>query len=172
VNQLNLLHTINGFVLIIGIPTIVGLFIYIGRKLQILDNLEITVNKIKGNVKVVSDYLAKSHSKFNQKEIQAYSPLTLTLEGNKLITSLGFDNIFAQNKDDFFRCISSENPKLKYDVELYAIKSISALQDKDYMKFLKVYFYNNPDRNIENTAPTLGVYIRDKYLAEHPEITE
>jgi hypothetical protein len=40
------------------------------------------------------------------------------------------------------------------------------------MKFLKVYFYNNPTRNLENTAPTLGVYLRDRYLADHPEIKE
>ncbi|HEU0080991.1 MAG TPA: hypothetical protein VFQ72_03125 [Candidatus Paceibacterota bacterium] len=40
------------------------------------------------------------------------------------------------------------------------------------MKFLKAYFYNNPARNLPNTAQTLGIYVRDLYLAEHPEITE
>jgi hypothetical protein len=40
------------------------------------------------------------------------------------------------------------------------------------MEFLKIFFYENPARNMENTAPTLGVYIRNKYLAKHPEITQ
>ena len=30
------------------------------------------------------------------------------------------------------------------DVEIAAIKSISSLYEKDYMQFLKVYFYNKP----------------------------
>jgi len=85
---------------------------------------------------------------------------------------LGFDNIFKEHKLDFFNYIDEEKPKLKYDVEFSAIKSISFLSDKPYMEFLKVFFYNNPNKNIENTAPTLGVYIRDKYLEEHPEITQ
>ncbi len=156
----------------IGIATILGAVLYIGRKLQILDDLKITTHKIKSNVKVVSDFLTRNNTNFNPSELQAYSPLKLTTEGENLITKIGFDNIFEKNKDDFYKCIESENPKLKYDIEIAAIKSVSVLYDKEYMSFLKVFFYNNPKRSMQDTAPTLGVYIRDKYLQEHPEITQ
>lgn len=123
-------------------------------------------------MKVISDYLTSANTDFDHTELQAYSPLNLTPKGEKLIKSLGFDKIFNEHQDDFCNLIHEERPKLKYDVEKAAIKSISTLYDKDYMNFLKVYFYNNPGRNLKNVAPTFGIYVRDKYLQKHPEITE
>jgi hypothetical protein len=169
---MSILNIINATVISIGIPTIILAAIYIGRKLQILDSLNAATEKIKANVKVIGDFLTRNNANFNVAELQAYSPLKLTQEGTKFIKDIGFEDVFSANKATFFKCIDSENPKLKYDVELAAIKSISLLYDKDYMSFLKVFFYNHPDRNLENTAPTMGVYVRDVYLAEHPEIIE
>jgi len=169
---MSVLNIVNTIVVSLGLPTMVVAAIFVGRKLQILDDLQSTVNKIKSNIKVVSDYLVKNNSTFSPTELQAYSPIKLTQVGNDFIKKIGFDNIFEKHKNDFFRCIDDENPKLKYDVEAAAIKSVSSLYDKDYMELLKVYFYNNPNRNISNTAPTLGIYIRDKYLENHPEITQ
>lgn len=155
-----------------GLASILAGTIYIGRKLQVLEDLKGTTEKIKVNVKVIGDHLTKSDSEFNHAELQSYSPLKLTKVGKDLIESIGFDKIFAEHKDDFCQFIEGEEPKLKYDVELAATKSIAALAEEDYMESLKVFFYNNPTRNMQNTAPTLGVYIRDKYLQSHPEITK
>lgn len=149
-----------------------GGFIYVGRKLQVLDDLKKTTDTIKMNLKVTTDFLTRKFSDFNVSEIQDYSPYALTEPGREFLRSLGFPSVFKTHKADFFASIASENPKLKYDVENAAIKSIYALSDHDYMNFLKIFFYNNPKRSIENTAPTLGVYVRDQYLAEHPEITQ
>lgn len=157
----------------IGIFSVLGACIYIGRKLQILDDLQKTTNRIKNNVKVVSDYLTMNNNDFDPAELQSYSPLQLTEEGQKLIEDLGFDKVFDEHQSDFCDYVASDNPRLKYDVELAAIKSIYALyESKDYMDFLKVFFYNNPNRSLKNVAPTLGIYIRDKYLSLHPEIVE
>ncbi len=156
----------------VGITATLGAFIYIGRKLQILEDLKDTTGKIKMNVKVIGDYLTSASADFDHTELQSYSPLKLTDKGEKLIKEIGFDNVFEKHKDDFCTSIENENPKLKYDVEKAAIKAISALYNEEYMGFLKVYFYNNPARNLKNVSPTLGVYLRDKYLEQHPEITE
>ena len=166
------IEQINTVIVYIGIPAIVAALIYIGKKLQVLDSLDKATNKIKHNMKVVSDYLTRHHTKFDPKELQALSPLELTQSGIELIKKLNFEKVFMENKTEFFGCIDSEEPKLKYDVETAAIKSIYVLNSKPYMDFLKVFFYANPIRNLENTAPTLGVYIRDKYLVEHPEIAQ
>lgn len=159
-----------GIVSAVGVASIIGGFVYTGRKLQVLNDLVLTTNKIKTNVKVIGDYLITASDDFDHKELQAYSPLKLTPAGQKLIGDIGFDAVFNQHCQDFFDYIDGERPKLKYDVERASIKSVSALSNNDYMEFLKVYFYNNPDRNIANFAPTLGVYVRDKYLDAHPEI--
>lgn len=162
----------NLFVSAVGFPVMVGSFIYVGRKLQILDTLAEDVKVLKHNSKVVTDFLTKNFTDFNPSEVRVNSPYQLTEGGKKFITEIGFDKIFSENKKDFFDCIDVNSPKLKYDVESGAIQSIYFLAEKPCMDFLKVYFYNNPERNMQNTAPTLGVYIRDKYLAEHPEITQ
>ena len=109
---------------------------------------------------------------FNPSELKPYSPLALTPQGEELIKKLGFNNVFSEHKEDFFALIDAEQPKLKYDVENAAIKAIYLLTDRPYMDFLKVFFYNTPDRGMEDTAPTLAVYVRDAYLAAHPEITQ
>ena len=157
----------------IGIPAIIVALLYIGRQLQVLDNLVTTTDKIKANVKVIGDHLTTESTNFNPRELQGYSPLQLTADGKKLIKELGFDNVFSAHKDDFCSIIDGESPKLKYDVEKAAIRSVLSLSNsKEYMDFLKVFFYNHPDRNLGNIAPTLGIYVRDKYLERHPEITQ
>lgn len=156
----------------IGIASFIGACIYFGRKLQTLDDLALTSKKIKINIKVIGDHLTRYDSQFDPKELQSFSPYQLTDVGKKMISDTGFDEVFAANKQDFFGFIDDEEPKLKYDVETAAIKSVFALSDQEYMDFLKIYFYNNPKRNLQNTAPTLGIYIRDKYLSEHAEITQ
>jgi hypothetical protein len=166
------IQTLNTVVVSIGVPAIVASLVYIGKKLHTLSAIEKAVEKIKHNMKVMADYLTRHQSKFNPSELQALSPLQLTDIGRKLIREVTFDTIFNTNKADFFSFIDSEHPTLKYDVETASTKSIYALSDKPYMQFLKVLFYNHPDRNMENTAPTLGVYIRDAYLREHLEITQ
>ena len=167
------LNLTNKAIIIIGIPAIIGGCIYIGRKLQILSSLEKTMEKVKVNIKVVADALIGNTSiMFDHRELESYSPLRLTEAGNKLLEDLSFPKVFADNKTNFFSIIDNEKPRLKHDVEILSIRSVYALSDTQSMDFLKVFFYNNPDRNMENTAPTLGVYIRDRYLEEHPEINQ
>ena len=156
----------------IGLAAILSGFLYTGRKLQVLDELQKDIAIVKSNLKVVCDHLITTSEDFSAKELKPYSPLKLTKDGQKLIKDLGFDQAVSKHVDDFFQYIDSQEPKLKYDVESAAINSIIAFREKDYMSFIKVYLYNNPTRNISNLSPTLGVYIRDKYLKQHPEITE
>lgn len=169
---MSILNIINGIVVTLGLPAIIGAALFMGRKLQVLDDLKLTMDKVKQNLNVICNFLIKNNENFDSTELKTLSPFQLTQIGKDFISKIGFDKIFDGHRSDFFDFINSENPKLKYDVETSAIKSISFLYDRDYMKFLKVYFYNNPLRNFENTAPTLGVYVRDAYLAEHPEIIQ
>ena len=164
------LNTIDGAISIIGFTSMILGFIYIGKKLQVLDDLKETVGKIKYNVKVIADFLTKKEPEFDHSKLQSYSPFHLTKEGEEFIILLGFDRVFGEHKKEFFNFIDEEAPQVKYDVELSALKSIYFLLDKPFMNFLKTYMYNHPEKRINSIAPTLGVYIRDHYLAEHVEI--
>ena len=169
---MNWVTAVNSVIVVVGVPALIGFLISLGRKLQILESLQTSSEKIKSNVTVISNYLIRHHKRFNPSELQAFSLLTLTPEGKKLIKDIGFDTAFEQHKNDFFKIIDCDSPKLKYDVETAATKSIYALADKDFMNFLKIFLYSHPDRSLDDTAPTLGVYIRDEYLVDHPEIKE
>ncbi len=156
-------------ILIVGIPTMVAACIYIGRKLQILDDLKGTLKTVKYNLKVVADYLIQE-TDFSHSDLESYSPLKLTDIGKKRIRDIGFDKIFEEHKQDFFDFINSEKAKTKYDVEVSAIKSLSALFYKDYFNLLKEYLYNKPEIDERQLRVTLGVFVRDEYFKAHPEI--
>ena len=65
-HRMTLLGIANAVVVTIGIPTIVGLFVFIGQKLQILDSLESTINsEVKPDIKDVRDRLATLEGKFS-----------------------------------------------------------------------------------------------------------
>ena len=124
---------------LIGIPATCGGLIYIGIKLQVLDQLQTTTETIKFNLKAISDFLIQNFG-FDPKELRDYSPLGLTEVGNQLIQKIGFDKVFQANKEFFFNAIQGESPKFKYDVGIAAIRSVYFLAQKPYMDFLKIYF--------------------------------
>lgn len=165
-----ILSVLNEVSLLIGIPTILGCFLYMGRKFQVLDDLKEDLEKVKHNVKLIADFLTRKEPSFDASKLKHYSPLRLTENGMAFIKTLGFDGVFRDNKKEFFAFINEEEPKVKYDVEFSSIKSIYFLMDKPFMNFLKHYMYEHPEERVDRLAPTLGVYIRDAYLAEHPEI--
>lgn len=68
------LQTINTIIVSIGVPAIVGALIYIGKKLRTLTIIEIALEKVKHNMKVMGDYLTRYHTKFDPRELQAFSP--------------------------------------------------------------------------------------------------
>lgn len=152
------------------VSVIVGC-IFIGRKLQILDDLQKTMEKIKTNIKIACDALIKSEViEFNGTDLQTYSPFQITEEGKQKINDLGFEKIFEDNKKDFFDFIDAENPKSKYDIEAMSIKAVFSLFNKDYFRGVKEYLYNNPTYGTKQMITLLGVHVRDKYLEDHPEI--
>ena len=117
----------------------------------------------KHNIKAISDHLTNgTRKKFDPSELKAHSPYQLTQKGLKLVKEdMEFNKTFKSHKKDFFNIIDKESASTKYDVEIAAIKSIIVLSDMPYMKFLKIFLYNHPKRDIQNVAPTLGIYVRD-----------
>ena len=88
------------------------------------------------------------------------------------LNSAGFVQVFINHPDKFFKAIDLDEPKVKYDVEYCAIKCVFALMDEDCFRPVKVYFYNHPKEDIRAFAKMAGVYVRDKYLERHTEITQ
>lgn len=50
---------VSNIITTVGIPAIIGILIYIGRKVQMLDDMEKTLKTIETDVKIISDILTK-----------------------------------------------------------------------------------------------------------------
>ncbi len=57
-------------------------------------------------------------------------------------------------------------------MEYSAIKTVFALLGKDYFRPVKIYFYNNPKEDTRSFGKLAGIYVRDRYLERHAEITQ
>ena len=158
-------------VLISAVGGLIGVvFYFLKGKIK---GFNTTLETIKHNVRAIANCLFKAKDiDFDPSLLRDYSPLNITEQGKQYLTNTGFVKVFKENKKDFFKLIDLEKPKMKYDVEFNAVKTIFSLIEKDYFKPVKIFFYNNPRKDFRAFAKMAGVYVRDDYLEEHPEITQ
>ncbi len=155
--------TIINLLIAIGIPSIIAGLIYIGRKLQILDDMRDTMDKMKVNLKVVCNALIQLNL-LDGNKLQTYSPVKITSVGEDYLKKIGFDKIFSEHFQDFFDVINTEKPQTDYDIENAAIRSIYVLFDKPYFDLVKDYLYNNPKEDRKELMNVAGIYVRDRYM--------
>lgn len=67
---MNALNFINGVFVLVGVPTLIGALVYIGRKVQILDTLSADMDALKHNIRVVTAYLIRHHPEFDHRELK------------------------------------------------------------------------------------------------------
>ncbi|QQS20881.1 MAG: hypothetical protein IPL87_05055 [Candidatus Moraniibacteriota bacterium] len=128
---------------------------------------------LKNNVRAIANSLAKSPNiEFDHSLLKEYSPLQLTEKGEEFLEAKAFDHIFRDNKDVFFASISADKPSSKYDVETSAYKTIFALLEQPFFNPVKKFYYEHPNESIQSFAKVGSIFLRDRYLESHPEITE
>jgi len=150
----------------LGFVAMIGGLIYIGRKLQVLDHLDKTMDKVKGNVKVIGDFLISSELPFDGGKLQSYSPIQITNDGKEYLQTVGFTDVFSAHAADFYASVDQENPTGDFDIEAAAIRSVIQLFDSPYFAPIKDYFYNHPSDDRRAFFRIAGIYVRDKYM-EH-----
>ncbi len=152
----------------VGISVGAGAFLFVGRKLQVLDQITKTMEKVKGNLKLVTDHLITTQAgpaAFDHEKLQSYSPTQITEKGMEYLREIGFINVFEAQQKDFFDCIDAEEPTADYDIQNAAIRCVFYLFDKPYFSGIKEYFYQNPrDESRPVFAQIAGIYVRDKYM--------
>ena len=113
------------------------------------------------------------------------SPRALNEEGLKLLEEIHGNEFLAANSALFINAIQAKNPQTALDVEVYAHDVLIESLNLGIFNELKHWVYNSPTRsiningNIEDYSVTLGdicfilsLPLRDKYLAQHPEIAQ
>lgn len=134
-----------------------------------------SIDGIKNNVTAICGFLStKNPSTFPSSILRSMSPLQIQPEGFQIIKESGLEDIMKEPtaKAIIFSYVDKSKPSNKFDVEKQALFAYSvALADEAFMERIKIYLYNNPTHS--EVFPTLAsIYIRDMYLADHPEIKE
>ena len=105
--------------------------------------------------------------------IRSMSPLTIQPAGYTILENSGFKTIMDNqvHRQVILKFIADASPNTRLDVEQKALILFSTLMLNEYMNPIKTYLYDNPAAR--EIFPTLaGLYIRDEYLKDHPEITQ
>lgn len=153
-------------------PSMVIAILVIAGVIYLRISLGKPLSRVKDNLLVIITHLSSStKGKLNTNLIKQMSPYKIQEGGYDVLRESNFIKIFEKYKPDFFDCVDSQKPTTKLDVENHSILCYSLMLDKDFMKPIKTYLYEHPDNR--DVFPILaGVYIRDIYLKEHPEITQ
>lgn len=127
---------------------------------------------------VLVEKYPKSSSVFSMKS----SPRKLNPTGEKLFAAINGEQFLKENKERLFGYISDNSPLVALDVEQLSNAACLSLVSTPAFNSLKNYVYNEPtwtlpdgkpyDITINDICFVLGLRLRDKYLSEHPEISE
>lgn len=169
------LNFINALIVVIGVPSLVAAFVYIGRQLQALDALGATMQAMKHNVSLCIFALIKMN-KIGSDEVVTFSPASLTRIGTDHISRVGIKAVIDDetNRRVLFSDMAADRPRTKYDVEMMAVNVIleAVVQNAPMMRPAKAYLYSHPSEDLLSVAYMAGLYLRDQYLSAHPEIAE
>ncbi len=150
--------TIQNIILSVGIPTIVLALIYIGRKLQILDTLEIDVKSIRDRFIVVED---RVRTLWKDEVAPAHSPRRLNERGNNILNGSGIKEIIEAKKVDFLTTLKEKDLKNPYDAEQCTLQVVNDLKkDNAIVDKLKVGAFS-VGADIDTVLLVGGLYLRD-----------
>lgn len=147
----------------IGIPSIIGAFIYIGKKLQILDTVE---EKCK-DIESIDKRLIRVETKLGiPVAITGFSPFRLTPIGEKILEESSMKKMVMDFKDQLLQIIKKKNPKTAYDVQE---TTREVFQEFDFgaenLEKIKDYCFHNPQWGISDILDTGAVYFFREVVA-------
>lgn len=119
--------------------------------------------------------LGESNAIKNPEIFSTNSPLTLTEKGIEFIKTLGWDKILENDKERgiLFDALIKLNLKNKLDVERYCtiiLTEFYGSRRENPFTSVKEYLYNDAKIDRQNAISACAIYLRDKYLENHPEI--
>lgn len=155
--------TFQDIILSIGIPTIVVALVYIGRKLQVLDNVERTVESMRDRFTVVEERVKML---WKDEVAPAGSPRQLNERGNAILSGSGIKALIDAKRDDLFVAMQAKNLKNPYDAEQCVLQAVADFKkDSAIVDTLKTGAYS-VGADIDTVLLVGGIYLRDKIFTD------
>lgn len=150
--------TLQNIIVSIGIPTIVLALIYIGRKLQILDTLDVDVKSIRDRFIVVEE---RVKTLWKDEVAPANSPRQLNERGENILKGSGIKEIVESMKNEFLVILKEKNLKNPYDAEQYTLQVVNDLKkDNVIVEKLKSGAFS-VGADIDTVLFVGGMHLRD-----------
>lgn len=169
---MNILNTINAIIVIIGIPTIISTILYIGKKLQIIEDLK----PIRERFTVIEskvDDLAPIRERFVVVESRvndlwkdriapARSPRQLNERGDLILKKSGIKEIIDNKKNVLFEIVKEKNTTNPYDAEAIILSIVTDLPSHcpDVVEQLKTGAFNS-GASINDVLFVGSIYLRN-----------
>ncbi len=142
---MNLLEMINGAVVVIGLPTLIGVAVSIGGKLEILKRIEKSVDsEIRPDLKEVRERFFAWEGKA-QMLFKTSSPVELIENGLKALRDSGLEDYIDKHANELFDfCNANLKMNTAYDIQQSIFDYFDKIEfDVDFEKKLKDYAYKN-----------------------------
>ena len=163
---MNWIQIVNGLVVVIGIPTLIGVFINIGRKLQILETIEGDLKEnIRPDLKDVRERFSALEGKMSGFFATA-SPVSLLPKGVKIIEKSGLKKYIDDHKDDFMKQCCGDKPTNQYDIQTSAFNFFDKLDFGEFESKLKETSFQY-GMSLEMLRRIGGIYFRDILLQKY-----
>lgn len=144
-----------------------------------------TVESINEQVTEISKWIMHMDERMIDPLSRKCSPRVMTALGKDLFQKSGADKVLENNEDYLIGQIEGLNPQTAYDVESRSLDVLLSKISEPMFNDIKSYIYYQPssvklkdEQGIEKDVPIslmsiihlMGIELRDKYLAKHPEI--
>ena len=162
------LEWVNTFIVALGLPTVLGAFLYIGRKLQVLETLKKEVDdNIRPDLKDVRERLATWEGK-NAGLYQAQSPISLTEQGVRYLEQSGLKAFIDEHHDALMQQVDHDRSmQSPYDVQQIAFEFFDELELPDSLEKKTKNFAFNHGISMDALRRIGGIYFRDLCLTAH-----
>lgn len=135
------LQAINTLVVTLGIPTIIGAFIYIGIKIKTIENLEEDMRAIKPDLKDIRERFFTLEGKTSQM-FQTASPVQLLDKGLQALTDSGLKKYIDEKQNQLLMDCDSKKETTAYEVQEHIFRQFDNLEfDEDFDKNIKEYAF-------------------------------
>jgi hypothetical protein len=151
-----------------------------------LINLDKTVKSTNEMVAEICKWIMKNDNNMIDVFVKKQSPSKILPIGYSLLEETNAKKAVDHYMDFLIKELDSENPQAPYDVEDKALTVLMKNISHDLFSEVKSFLYNSPETitlidpetseerqikpSIQIITELMSIYLRDKYLEQHPEI--
>lgn len=157
-------------VIAIGVPSIIIALIYIGRKLQILDRVELDVQNIESDVKNIKERFIvleeRVRTLWKDDVSPAHSPRRLNAKGIGILNGSGIKEIIEAKRIDFLNQLKLKGLKNPYDAEQCVLQAVNDLKFDDQIVEKLKFGAFSVGADIDTVLLVGGFYLRDLIFSD------